>query len=588
LATGDGLLWYPHGLEAPPRRLAKEGLPRGCNIFRVFEDSRGAIWVSIRAFSDNRLYRRDPGTRRFERFGEADGLPPLHLDQNVPSALAEDRNGAVWIGMSNGGLVRFRKGRFQQFASSSGAPRLGVHALLVDGQGRIWIGSNGEGLLRVDDPSAEHPEFSVYTKSSGLSSDEIHALTEDLDGRIYAAGDRSVDRVDPGSPLGTGRIRHFTTNDGWLPGGFRVAFRDRRGALWFGGNQGLMRLKPEKDSSNPPNVVVYTILVNGQRRPISDLGDAQPAALSLSPSERQLQVDFGGFRHDLLYQTRLSGVDRDWAPPSSSRSVHYLSLAPGRYELAIRALSPDGSFSTMPARVHFRIAAPVWERWWFLLFSTGTMAGIVYAAHRYRLRHAVALERVRTRLAADLHDDLGSGLAEIAILTEVAGQREPSLGLDVVARRARELRASMSDIVWSVDPPGDSLEELINRWRQTAFALLGEGRLEFLAPSAQETSRAKLAPDQRRELLLIFKEIATNVARHAGAKQARICVQAEAKWLRLEIRDDGRGFNPERSDRGTGLKSMHRRAEALHGTLKIDSQPGAGATVTLRVPLLTA
>jgi signal transduction histidine kinase len=318
------------------------------------------------------------------------------------------------------------------------------------------------------------------------------------------------------------------------------------------------------------------------------VGDTQPAALSLSSSDRQLQVDFGGLRHDLLYQTRLSGLDRDWTPPSSSRRVHYRSLAPGGYELAIRAITPDGTLSTLPALVHFRIAAPVWQRWWFLLLSTCVMAGIVYAAHQYRLRHAVALERVRTRLAADLHDDLGSGLAEIAILTEVAGQREPSLGLDAVARRARELRAAMSDIVWSVDPSGDSLEELINRWRQVAFALLGEGRLEFLAPPPHETSRARLAPDQRRELLLIFKEIATNVARHAGAKQARICVQAEPKWLRLQIQDDGCGFDPERSDRGAGLKSMRRRAEALRGSLKIHSQPGAGATVTLWVPLLTA
>ncbi len=346
--------------------------------------------------------------------------------------------------------------------------------------------------------------------------------------------------------------------------------------------------EPQKDSPDPPDVRIYAIIVNGQRRPISALGDAEPAALSLSPAERQLQVDFGGFRHDLLYQTRLSGLDRDWTPPTPSRSVHYLSLASGSYELAIRAMTPDGAFSTVPARVHFHIAAPVWRRWWFLLLGVASIGVIGYAAHRHRLQHAVALERVRTRLAADLHDDLGSGLAEIAILTEVAGQREPSLGLEVVARRARELRAAMSDIVWSVDPSGDSLEELINRWRETASALLGEGQLEFLAPSAQETSRVRLAPDQRRELLLIFKEIATNVARHAGAKQARICVQAEPRWLLLEIRDDGCGFDPEHRNGGAGLKSMHRRAEALHGILKIDSRPGAGSTVTLRAPLLTA
>ncbi len=151
---GTGCSGITHGLEAPPRLVdEREGLPHASNIFRIFEDSRGAIWVSIREVSDNRLYRRDPGTGRFEQFREADGLPPLHLEQNVPSALVEDRNGAVWIGMLNGGLVRYRNGRFQ-FASAAGAPRQGVRALLVDGQGRLWIGSDGEGLLRVDDPSA--------------------------------------------------------------------------------------------------------------------------------------------------------------------------------------------------------------------------------------------------------------------------------------------------------------------------------------------------------------------------------------------------------------------------------------------------
>ena len=569
LATGAGLLRYTHGLETAPS-LAAEG-----NIFSVFEDSRGAIWVGVRALiSGNGLYRRHAGAGRVEKFGEADGLPPLHLEQNVPSAFAEDRNGAVWIGMLNGGLVRFRNGRFQQFAPSSGAPGRGVRALLLDGRGRLWIGTNGDGLLRIDDPSAPSPTFFAYTKASGLSSDTIHALADDLDGRIYAAAGSSIDRVDPSGSPGSGWIRKFTAEDGLLPANPRVGFRDRHGALWFGGDHGLLRIEPQKDVLIHPNVLVYAVRVNGRPRPISALGDAEPAALSLSPAERQLQVDFGGFRHDLLYQTRLSGLDRDWTPPTSSRSVHYLSLASGSYELAIRAMTPDGAFSTVPARVHFHIAAPVWRRWWFLLLGVASIGAIGYAAHRHRLQHAVALERVRTRLAADLHDDLGSGLAEIAILTEVAGQREPLLGLDVVARRARELRAAMSDIVWSVDPSGDNLEELINRWRQTAFALLGEGRLEFLAPSAQETSRVKLAPDQRRELLLIFKEIATNVARHAGAKQARICVQAEPKWLLLEIRDDGCGFDPEHSDRGAGLKSMHRRAEALHGSLKIDSQPG--------------
>jgi signal transduction histidine kinase/ligand-binding sensor domain-containing protein len=584
LATGAGLLRYAHGIETTPS-IALEG-----NIFSVFEDSRGAIWAGARRNPGNGLYRRPPGAARFERFDETDGLPPLRRAGDVPSAFAEDGEGQIWIGMLDAGLVRFRAGRFQRLATSSGAPRRGVRAMLLDWKGRLWIGTNGDGLLRIDDPSAASPTFSAYTKASGLSGNTIQALAGDLDGRIYAATGSGIDRIDPSGAPGTGPpgggwIRRFTVEDGLPPGEFRVGFRDRHGALWFGGDHGLIRIEPQKDLSNHSNVLVYAVRVNGHPRPISALGDAEPPALSLSPAERQLQVDFGGFRHDLLYQTRLSGLDRDWTPPTSSRSVHYLSLAPGSYELTIRAVTPDGRASATPARVRFRIAAPVWQRWWFLLLGAASIAGIAYAAHRYRLAHALAVERVRTRLAADLHDDLGSGLVEIAILTEVAGQREPLLGLHAVARRARELRSALSDIVWSVDPSGDTLNELINRWRQSAYALLGEGRLEFLAPPAQETSQVTLAPGQRRELLLVFKEIATNVARHADARQVRICVQVELKWLHLEIRDDGRGFDPGSSNSGNGLKSMRRRAETLGGRLKVDSQPGTGATVTLRVPL---
>jgi signal transduction histidine kinase len=138
---------------------------------------------------------------------------------------------------------------------------------------------------------------------------------------------------------------------------------------------------------------------------------------------------------------------------------------------------------------------------------------LIYSAYLYHLRYRLALERVRAGLAADLHDDLGSGLAEIAILTEVANQRGSAPGLDLIARRARELRQTMSDIVWAVDPSGDTLQSLIERWRQAAFALLGEDHLEFVAPKTTMSAHVTLTSSQRRDLLLLFKEIVTNAAR---------------------------------------------------------------------------
>src|SRR5262249_54380759 len=140
--------------------------------------------------------------------------------------------------------------------------------------------------------------------------------------------------------------------------------------------------------------------------------------------------------------------------------------------------------------------------------------------------------------------------AEIAILTEVANQRGSPAGLVLIARRARELRQSMSDIVWAGDPAGDTLQSLIDRWRQTAFALLGEDHLEFVAPKPAVSGRVNLDSSQRRDLLLLFKEIVTNVARHASAQRIGIQVGYAPGCLKLEICDDGCGFDPERVDVG--------------------------------------
>ncbi len=590
LGTGEGLLRYRNQLQAAPILLGPEaGLPIG--NMRVWEDSRGVIWASRRAISNNSLFRLEPGADRFESLDESHGLPSLQQDGNCPAAFAEDRNGQIWIGMLDGGLVRFRNGTFQQFASSFGAPDRGVRALLVDRQGRLWIGSRRQGLLRVDDPTAAHPVFFAYTKASGLASNTIHALAEDLAGRIYAAGGSSVDRLDPGAPSGPGRVRHFTTEDGLLPGDLRVAFRDRYGALWFGGDQGLVRIEPREERTDPPIVLVHSILVNGERRPISDVGDAEPAPLALSPSQRQVQVDFGGFRHDLLYQTLLSRVDRDWTPPSSLRSVHYLSLAPGSYELSIRAVTPEGSTSSRPARVRFRIAAPVWQRWWFLLLSAAAMGGMVYAAHRYRLAQVVALERVRTRIASDLHDDIGSSLSQIAVLSEVVRlrveARDPQVAapLSRIGDISRELVDSMSDIVWAINPRHDHLDDLVHRMRRFAGDFLSAGKIQF---ELEVKGRAgiSLGANARRDVFLIFKESLHNALRHSGCAAIRAEVRAEGGWLRMRVADDGKGFAVDGAPNGGhGLESMRRRAAKLGGGVTIASSEGAGTSVELVVPL---
>jgi signal transduction histidine kinase len=195
---------------------------------------------------------------------------------------------------------------------------------------------------------------------------------------------------------------------------------------------------------------------------------------------------------------------------------------------------------------------------------------------------------MRKRIAADLHDDLGASLTRIAILSEVAARRAGETG-DVHARlleiagSAREAVDAASDIVWSTDPDRDELEALIARLHRFAADVLeGAGiTCQFEA----ETARIHLDPEQRRNLFLVLKEAVHNAARHSGAKNVRIRVAPEGETLHAEVHDDGHGFALAEPGNGNGLASMRARATHAGGSLRIESQAGAGTRIELQVPL---
>jgi signal transduction histidine kinase len=199
------------------------------------------------------------------------------------------------------------------------------------------------------------------------------------------------------------------------------------------------------------------------------------------------------------------------------------------------------------------------------------------------------LEAVRRQVATDLHDDLGSGLAQVAVLSEVAKRQAPPLAgaLDEIGGLARSMRESLSDIVWAVDPTKDTLAAVVNRLRQVAANLFGDGTasVRFAAPAGAAMDAIALRPDRRRHLFLFCKEALTNAARHAQARTVAIEVARTAAGLRVEVADDGRGFDPAAGEAGNGLRSLRARAAALGADFTLRSAPGRGTAIRLLLPL---
>jgi ligand-binding sensor domain-containing protein/signal transduction histidine kinase len=593
IGTGSGLYRFPavDGLNqlktaSPIVYTTRDGLAEP-QVFRIFEDSRGDVWVSsIGAVNGLALWERT--SSRLRDFGLAPGLPSPKED--VAHAFADDRDGDVWIGF-NSGLARYRAGSFTLFTTKEGLPSGGIAQIYLDRSGRLWLASSRSGLIRVDNVESDRPTFVSYTSQQGLSSDITSVITEDLNGHIYVGTGRGLDELDPA----TGRIKHFTTADGLVSGSMLSAFCDKSGALWFGTQKGLSRFVPATDeSAAAPPIMITGLSVSGSVRRISALGETEISLPQLAATQNQVQIDFVGLSFApgevLRYQYKLEGADSDWSAPTERRTVNFANLAPRSYKFLVRAVSSSGTVASAPATVSFTILPPVWRRWWFVSLAALAVGLMVYALFRYRVARLVEVANIRTHIAADLHDDIGSNLTRIAILSEVAhsqlGNGSPNVESPLlsIANISRESVASMSDIVWAINPKRDTLLDLVQRMRRFATEIFTPRSIEFQFRAPDADHDLKLGANFRRDMFLLYKEALNNAVRHSGCTSASIDFQVERSWLVLTVRDDGRGFDLEKANEGQGLLSMTRRAGRLGGELRIDSKPGKGTEICLRVP----
>jgi signal transduction histidine kinase/ligand-binding sensor domain-containing protein len=573
----------------PTRYTDLDGLP-GQWAYCMFEDSRGDLWISVSGAEQPAvagLARWRRSDESFHRFTEAEGMPPLRS----AASFGEDRAGNLWFGFYEDGLVRYTAGRFTSFGPADGLPEGFITALHVDRLGRLWLTSSMGGAARIDDPAAERPSFVHYTTREGLASNNARAMAEDVSGDMYIGTVRGVDRLTPE----TGKVRHYGVADG-LAGDFvTTAYRDRSGLLWFGTFSGLSRLDPQPEPvPSAPSIRIEGLRVAGAKQPLGEFGASAIAGLELSAAQSNLEIDFSSLSMaqaaSLRYQYQLLGVDSDWSALTDQRTVNYASLSPGSYRFLVRAVYPSGVSSEQPASVDFRILPPIWRQWWFVTLAVLVIGSAVYLLYRYRLSRLLELERVRTHIATDLHDDIGASLSQIAVLSEVArrqvgGSAPASQPLSTIATTSRELVDSMSDIVWAINPHRDNLTDLAQRMRRFASDLFTANEIDFHFNARDIERTVKLDADTRRQVFLIFKESIHNIVRHSECSRVEVDLHMDKHMLTLTLSDNGKGFDTGRAYHGHGLTSMTQRAKSLGAVLEATSQPGRGTIVSLTVPL---
>ena len=555
------------------------------SVFRVYEDSRGNVWVATINPEGHNLHRWNRTSGEFSCFP----IERVIGKNTAPTLFLDDGAGTMWIAFYEGQVVRHRSGRFECVVGCA-AEHGQVNGLHVDRQKRLWIATARSGVLRIDNPDSARPSMTTLTVANGLSSNRARALAEDRFGRIYVGTDEGVDVLDDAM----GRVQHFGVAEG-LPHPFiNTSYADANGDVWFGTLNGLARFTPPVTfrGASPALVLIDTVRVGGRRHDTAAGGESGIGGLVLPPEQRELTVDYVGLPRQLAsslrFQYRLN--DREpWSPPSTNRSLVLAGLEAGSYGVEIRALDVSGRPSAATAVVSFRVLAPIYRRAWFVALAALALLGLIALAYRSRVRHLVALERQRTRIAMDLHDQMGSQLGSIALLADVAAEgSEPDVRrrelLSQIADTAADMGASLTEIVWTLRHDTITLERVAQYLTAHGRRLFPGPMPSFTATVPDEWPGVEMSPATGRNVLLIGLEAMHNCARHAGARSVSLDLRPRGRRWGLTIADDGKGMpasDPLSKDQGFGLETMRRRAAEIGADLEMASGTGHGTSVVL-------
>jgi ligand-binding sensor domain-containing protein/two-component sensor histidine kinase len=538
IATNNGLNSYFNG-----ELITFNELRRG-TVQDFWESPKSGMWIATRGglfqFKGN----------NWKRYTRKEGLPTEAL-----STVYEDHDGTLWIGTMSSGLARFKNGKFDVFRSEDGLGVNSISALLEDAHGYLWITSH-KGIMRIP-----KQQFNDYA-------------------------DKKLLKLEPQTFTTSDGLRNAECFDGMQP----TIWKSKDGKIWVATLEGAAVIDPARIKKNPvpPPVLIEKMFVSG--RPI-DLHRAR----SLPPGSRNFDFEFAAFSflapEKVRFQYQLSGFDHKWIDAGTRRIAQFTNIPPGRYTFHVRACNNDGVWNQAGASFSFQLQPYFYQTWWFYVLTIFAIAFLIWRIHKFQVRRVLELERIRTRIASDLHDDIGAGLSQIAVISEAVRDQlqnsnmETTSRLHKVSETARDLMESMSDIVWAVNPSRDRVEDLVTRLRRFSTDIMSAANIDFEMNAPQPDSGRKLTPDLKRHIHLIVKECVNNIVKHSQATSATVEMKTDNGWFYCTIHDNGRGIPAGEAFEGNGLKTMKERARLLNGDLEIQSEGGKGTTVHLKAPL---
>jgi ligand-binding sensor domain-containing protein/signal transduction histidine kinase len=576
------------------------------------------------------LQKRDDKFRRFLVSAKDSSLladksiEKIITDKNKIYWLATD-NGLISVDPADGNVMIYLSDEEKSESISSNT----INTICEDQQGNLWVGTEN-GLNKLD---RKTNTFSVFTTKNGLPNNYINSVIDDESGNIWIATNRGISKLAVDLQEGK-QFRNYDTDDGLQGYEFNInsVLRTSNGEIYFGGTNGLTKINPSqiKDNSKIPDIAITSFQV-ANKQLLSFLQIIKTDKIILSYNENIFSFEFTAFDYTNpkknLYAYKLEGFDKDWIQNGNNRFANYTNIDPGEYTFLVKASNSDGVWNHNYTSIKLLIKPPFYKTWYAYLIYVLIGLIIFYYLRKYELNkrkiknemilkeekekanlieiqlraekaelQTKALESekeldkqiMRARIASDLHDEIGSNLSSITLLSSIINNdtlvnselKKQILSINLAAKSSTE---SIRDIIWFINPTSDKLNSLFSRIKETTnFMLAG---IDYKIKVNEVKNEEKINPELKRNLYLIYKEALNNIIKHSSAKSANIDFKINDSNLNIVIEDDGRGFDQNNIKEGNGLRNIKNRAEQIGGTLEIISTPGKGTKIILEVSI---
>jgi signal transduction histidine kinase len=522
------------------------------------------------------------------------------------------------------------------YTSADGLGSEQIRSVYLDSDGTLWTGTLGGGLNSFRDG-----KFARYTAADGLLSDNITGLVDDGES-LWLSTTRGICRVSKQDlqDFLEHRIASLHPMNYGLSNGLRSAqsspevgakgVRDKNGSLWFVTARGVGVYTPGASRLSGAPLQVHMTDMSTEGKPL-DSAPTSGNVAQIPPGSGRVQLRYSAIHlaapEAVQYSYELDPLDKDWIRAGARRGVTYNNLAHGRYRFSVRAELPDGTADQ--ATYELAVLPYFYETALFRAAAAILAAGLIWTAYRLRVRqirsrYAIVVEE-RARIAREVHDTLAQGFVGIASQLDVVEMCLPDAdatrgSLDLARKMTRhsltEARRSLMDLrAAALDGRdlGSALKTAVPQWTE------GSG----LEADIQVSGEARgLSEDAEQHVFRIAQEAITNILKHARAtklsvklsidsaqnparvnsaqcggdsteqathsRAGRFALRREARTLCLHVTDNGCGFQPDHafdsSNGNFGLLGIRERTERLGGELRLESRPGEGTHLELKVP----